>query len=133
MRVGDLAGACHSDRIDSNPVSTLQVVPRYGPAHLVDRLYVPEAVGSGAVSSQVLADPNVMCRRTRRLRPRLADTCRREPGLVRELAKGAQLGTRECQFQFRNRRWNCTTARRSLRRVLLSVKTIDLRHLRPNG
>lgn len=75
---------------------------------------------SRAVSNQVLADPHIICRRTKRLRPRLADTCRKEPGLVKELAKGAQQGTKECQFQFRNRRWNCTTAKRSLRIVLMS-------------
>ncbi|XP_065353357.1 protein Wnt-6-like isoform X1 [Cloeon dipterum] len=75
-----------------------------------------------AVSNQVLADPHIICRRTKRLRPKVADTCRKEieTGLLKELAKGAQLGSKECQFQFRNRRWNCTTAKKSIRLVLMS-------------
>ena len=49
---------------------------------------------------------------------RQAEICRKEPQVLHEIVKGAQLGTKECQQQFKNRRWNCTTARKSLRKVV---------------
>jgi len=64
-------------------------------------------------------DPMLVCKKTRRLKGKLADICRKEPSLLKEIAKGIQVGTRECQYQFRNRRWNCTTVRRSLKKILL--------------
>lgn len=53
-----------------------------------------------------------------RMMDQAAETCRKEPQVLQEIVKGAELGTTECQYQFRNRRWNCTTARKSLRRVI---------------
>lgn len=67
-------------------------------------------------------DPMLVCKKTRRLKGKLADICRKEPSLLKEIAKGVQVGTRECQYQFRNRRWNCTTVRRSLKKILLRGK-----------
>lgn len=64
-------------------------------------------------------DPMLICKKTRRLRGKMADICRKEPSLLKEIARGVQVGTKECQYQFRNRRWNCTTIRRSLRKILL--------------
>ncbi|XP_049803160.1 protein Wnt-6 [Schistocerca nitens] len=72
-----------------------------------------------AAGSHVVLDPTMICKKTRRLRGRLAEICRKEPALLKEISKGVALGTRECQFQFRNRRWNCTAVRRSLRKVLM--------------
>ncbi|KAG8239069.1 hypothetical protein J437_LFUL018894 [Ladona fulva] len=91
-----------------------------------------------AVGSQVLMDPTLICKKTRRLRGgahggggnnhpgdggrgggRLAEICRKEPNLLREISRGAALGTKECHYQFRNRRWNCTALRRSLRKILM--------------
>ncbi|KAK0090961.1 hypothetical protein PV326_003952 [Microctonus aethiopoides] len=71
------------------------------------------------VGSQVMMDPMLVCKKTRRLRGKLADICRNEPSLLKEISRGVQVGTRECQHQFRNRRWNCTTVKRSLRKILL--------------
>lgn len=34
--------------------------------------------------------------------------CRREPGLAETLRDAAHLGLLECQFQFRQERWNCS-------------------------
>ena len=72
-----------------------------------------------AVGSHVVMDPALICKKTRRLRGRLADICKKEPALLKEISKGVSLGTKECQYQFRNRRWNCTTVRRSLKKVLM--------------
>ncbi|PVD38962.1 hypothetical protein C0Q70_01587 [Pomacea canaliculata] len=33
----------------------------------------------------------------------------RNPGAIIAVARGAKMATEECQFQFRNRRWNCPT------------------------
>lgn len=74
------------------------------------------------VGSQLVMDPMLVCKKTRRLKGKLADICRKEPSLLKEIAKGVQVGTRECQYQFRNRRWNCTTVRRSLKKILLRGK-----------
>lgn len=74
------------------------------------------------VGSQLVMDPLLVCKKTRRLKGKLADICRKEPSLLKEIAKGIQVGTRECQYQFRNRRWNCTTVRRSLKKILVRGK-----------
>lgn len=74
------------------------------------------------VGNQVVMDPMLICKKTRRLKGKMADICRKEPSLLKEIAKGVQVGTKECQYQFRNRRWNCTTMRRSLRKILLRGK-----------
>lgn len=84
-----------------------------------------------ASASQALIEPMSLCRQSRahqresnsvsgreRPRGRRADTCRKEPKVLHEIVKGAQMATKECQHQFRNRRWNCTTARKSLRQVV---------------
>lgn len=42
----------------------------------------------------------------RRKQRRLA---RENPGVLAAIAKGANMAISECQHQFRNRRWNCTT------------------------
>ncbi|KAG8258558.1 Protein Wnt-6 [Homalodisca vitripennis] len=78
------------------------------------------------VGNQVVMDPTMICKKTRRLRGRMADICKHEPALLKEITKGVQLGTRECQFQFRNRRWNCTSARRSLKKVLMREQAVLL-------
>lgn len=72
-----------------------------------------------ASGSQVVMDPIMICKKSRKLRGRMAEICKNEPALLKEISKGVQMGTKECQFQFRNRRWNCTTARKSLKKVLM--------------
>ncbi|XP_396945.4 protein Wnt-6 isoform X2 [Apis mellifera] len=82
-------------------------------------LVTPIAGSFWTVGNQVVMDPMLICKKTRRLRGKMADICRKEPSLLKEIARGVQVGTKECQYQFRNRRWNCTTIRRSLRKILL--------------
>uniref|UniRef100_A0A665V7C3 Protein Wnt n=1 Tax=Echeneis naucrates TaxID=173247 RepID=A0A665V7C3_ECHNA len=52
--------------------------------------------------SEIVVSPN-------RLAGKQAELCQTQPEIVSEVAKGARLGVRECQYQFRYRRWNCTT------------------------
>lgn len=71
-----------------------------------------------AVGSPLVMEPNKICRKSRRLAGKQRYICRREKEIVEEVANGAKLAITECQFQFRNRRWNCTTARESFPRIL---------------
>ncbi|XP_023175127.2 protein Wnt-6 [Drosophila hydei] len=72
-----------------------------------------------AEGTNILLDPNLMCKKTRRLRGKLADICRHDSALLKEIINGINLGFRECEFQFRNRRWNCTVLRKSMRKILM--------------
>ncbi|OWF55275.1 protein Wnt-6-like isoform X1 [Mizuhopecten yessoensis] len=71
-----------------------------------------------AVGSPLVMDPNSICRKSRRLAGKQREICRNEIEIVEEVANGAKLALAECQYQFRNRKWNCTTSRRTLARVL---------------
>ncbi|XP_063702334.1 protein wingless [Culicoides brevitarsis] len=57
----------------------------------------------------------------RRKQRRLA---RENPGVLAAIAKGANMAISECQYQFRNRRWNCST-RNFLRGKNLFGKIVD--------
>lgn len=76
-------------------------------------------VGRASVGQAVM-DPMRLCRQSQRRvqSGRKAEMCRKEPEVLQEIVKGAQLGNKECQHQFGNRRWNCTTAKKSLRKVV---------------
>ncbi|XP_014236555.1 protein Wnt-6 [Trichogramma pretiosum] len=83
-------------------------------------LIVTPVIGSfWTVGSQLVMDPMLVCKKTRRLKGKLAEICRKEPALLKQITKGMQIGTKECQYQFRNRRWNCTTFKRSLKKIIL--------------
>ncbi|KAJ8920797.1 hypothetical protein NQ315_004938 [Exocentrus adspersus] len=71
--------------------------------------------------SQLVMDPNQMCKRARRSRGKMADICNNKPGLLKQIANGIALGQNECQYQFRYRRWNCTSSKRSIKKVMLRV------------
>uniref|UniRef100_UPI00398EA6D2 protein Wnt-6-like n=1 Tax=Pristiophorus japonicus TaxID=55135 RepID=UPI00398EA6D2 len=71
-----------------------------------------------AVGNPLVLDPNSICRKTTRLAGKQAELCQTQPQIVSEVAKGARLGVRECQFQFRARRWNCTIHNRHFGKIL---------------
>uniref|UniRef100_A0A8C6UYC1 Protein Wnt n=1 Tax=Neogobius melanostomus TaxID=47308 RepID=A0A8C6UYC1_9GOBI len=62
-----------------------------------------------AMGNPLVMDPNSICRKAKRLAGKQAELCQTQPEIVSEVAKGARLGVRECQYQFRYRRWNCTS------------------------
>ncbi|XP_023228802.1 protein Wnt-6 [Centruroides vittatus] len=68
---------------------------------------------------QLVLDPSRICKKTRRLRGKQMAICQQEPVVIRHIGRGAQLGVRECQYQFRSRRWNCSRIHRSMRKVLV--------------
>jgi hypothetical protein len=37
------------------------------------------------------------------------EVCIQHPNTIRSVSDGARRGIQECQYQFRNERWNCTT------------------------
>jgi len=49
------------------------------------------------------------CLRTSGLSPRQTKFCQLYPDHMASVGRGAQMAIAECQWQFRNRRWNCTT------------------------
>lgn len=71
-----------------------------------------------AVGSPLVMDPNSICRKTKRLAGKQAELCQTQPEIVSEVAKGARLGIRECQYQFRYRRWNCTSHNKYFGKIL---------------
>ncbi|KAK9687378.1 wnt family [Popillia japonica] len=72
-----------------------------------------------AAGSNVALDPNQICKKSRKLRGKMAEICKNETKLLQQISHGVQLGQRECQYQFRFRKWNCTSSRRSMKKVLL--------------
>ncbi|XP_055068966.2 protein Wnt-6 [Misgurnus anguillicaudatus] len=66
----------------------------------------------------LVMDPNSICRKTRPLLGRHADLWQSQPDIIQEVAKGARLGMRECQHQFHNHHWNCSSQSRSLAKIL---------------
>ena len=44
--------------------------------------------------------------------------CKNEPDVVNKIREGAYMGTKECALQFSKRRWNCTSVRKSMKKVL---------------
>lgn len=73
---------------------------------------------SRAVGSPLVMDPNSICRKAKRLAGKQAELCQTQPEIVSEVAKGARLGVRECQYQFRYRRWNCTSHNKYFGKIL---------------
>lgn len=75
---------------------------------------------SPLVSGTLYMDPAIhatLRRKQRRL-------VRENPGVLAAIAKGANMAISECQHQFRNRRWNCST-RNFLRGKNLFGKIVD--------
>ncbi|XP_058823998.1 protein Wnt-6 [Topomyia yanbarensis] len=76
-----------------------------------------------AEGSNILLDPAQVCenkhKKTKRLTGKLADICKNDTSLMKEIKRGIHLGFRECENQFRNNMWNCSwTIKRSMRRIL---------------
>lgn len=63
-----------------------------------------------------------MCKKTRRLRGKLHEICKNDTGLMKEIARGIDMGFRECEYQFKNRRWNCTLIKPNMKKILTRGK-----------
>ncbi|CAO1364532.1 unnamed protein product [Diamesa hyperborea] len=76
-----------------------------------------------AEGSNILLDPTQVCKKSRKIPNKILDICKQESrnktSLLKKITRGISMGFRECETQFRNRRWNCSTQRKSMKKILL--------------
>ena len=76
-----------------------------------------------AEGSNILLDPTQVCKKTQKLPNKILEICkqdsRNKTSLLKKITSGISLGFRECENQFRHRKWNCTTQRRSMKKILM--------------
>ncbi len=72
---------------------------------------------------------NKICRKSR-LGEKQRDICLKEPKVIEEIANGARMAIKECQTKFKNRRWNCPTERKGIRKVLRLGKRLGVTSIR---
>ena len=80
------------------------------------------------MGKQLVVDPNRICTKVKRLRGKQPVLCKNDPDFIKRIISGAKLGIQECQHQFRDRKWNCTTAKPAIRKVL----TRGIFHIKTN-
>lgn len=61
-----------------------------------------------ALSSVVALGANIICNKIPGLAPGQRTICQEAPEALVAIAEGATKGIKECQWQFRKMRWNCT-------------------------
>ncbi|XP_067328938.1 protein Wnt-4 [Anolis sagrei] len=66
-------------------------------------LYLAKLSSVGSISEEET------CEKLKGLIQRQVQMCKRNLEVMDSVRRGAQLAIEECQFQFRNRRWNCST------------------------
>lgn len=65
----------------------------------------------------------MVCKISKRFRGKQHnDACKNETALIKEITKGISLGFKECEYQFKNRRWNCTAIKKYMRKILIKGK-----------
>ena len=52
---------------------------------------------------------NAICGALTSLSPEQVEVCVKHPSIIYAVANGAHKGIQECQYQFKNERWNCST------------------------
>ncbi|XP_055296358.1 protein Wnt-1-like isoform X2 [Sitodiplosis mosellana] len=72
-----------------------------------------------AEGSNLLLDPYLVCKKSRRLRGKYYEMCKNETSMMREIGRGISMGFKECEHQFKHHRWNCSSIVRSMRKILL--------------
>lgn len=61
-----------------------------------------------SVSSVVALPSNIICNKIPGLTPKQRSICRKRPDAIVTIGDGVKLGLKECHYQFKNMRWNCT-------------------------
>ncbi|NXX94948.1 WNT7A protein, partial [Centropus bengalensis] len=81
----------------------------------------------GGFSSVVALGASIICNKIPGLAPRQRAICQSRPDAIIVIGEGSQMGINECQFQFRNGRWNCSAlGERTVFGKELKVGTFDL-------
>lgn len=62
-----------------------------------------------AIEDPLLLKANAICGALTSLSPEQVEVCMKHPSVIYSVASGAHKGIQECQYQFRNERWNCST------------------------
>ncbi|KAH3837426.1 protein Wnt-4-like [Dreissena polymorpha] len=65
--------------------------------------------GSLSRDTRQISDPAAACDNSPYLDATQRELCRKEKRLLDVIGAGASMGIEECKFQFKGRRWNCTT------------------------
>lgn len=63
---------------------------------------------SSGFSTVVALGASIICNKIPGLAPRQRAICQSRPDAIIVIGEGSQMGLDECQFQFRNGRWNCS-------------------------
>uniref|UniRef100_UPI00398E7450 protein Wnt-7b-like n=1 Tax=Pristiophorus japonicus TaxID=55135 RepID=UPI00398E7450 len=66
-------------------------------------------LGAGGFPSVVALGASIICNKMPGLAPRQRVLCQSRPDAMIVIGEGAQLGLDECQHQFRDSHWNCTS------------------------
>ncbi|XP_048873963.1 protein Wnt-4a-like [Brienomyrus brachyistius] len=83
--------------------SLLMLILALFSANASNWLYLAKLSSSGSISEEEA------CERLRGLAQRQVQICKRNLEVMEAVRGGARLAIDECQHQFRNRRWNCST------------------------
>lgn len=83
---------------------------------LLDQIHQPQFISyiplhfynCRGFSSVVALGASIICNKIPGLAPRQRTICQSRPDAIIVIGEGAQMGINECQFQFRNGRWNCS-------------------------
>ncbi|ROT60890.1 Wnt-6 protein [Penaeus vannamei] len=76
---------------------------------------------AGSLGTRAVMDHTRICRKTgtRSSKDPQSTICRKEPRTFQMILDGSQMAMKECQYQFRFHRWNCTDNRRALKKILM--------------
>lgn len=88
-----------------------------------------------AEGSNILLDPTQVCKKTQKLPNKILEICKQhsrnktsnEKTIMKNIVSGISLGFRECENQFRHRKWNCTSQRRSMKKILMKGVCVCVR------
>jgi len=59
-----------------------------------------------------------VCKKTQSFFHTKEDFCKSKPELISTVSDGIDVSVDECQWQFKNRRWNCSTSKNSVKKIL---------------
>lgn len=102
---------CFGQNYLSRPVSQHMPCILYSRPFLWYSRYLGVLGTSGGLSrdTRQIANPTEKCDNSPYLEPRQRELCAKEKKLIDVIGAGASMGIEECKYQFRGRRWNCTT------------------------